>query len=173
MLAVVVALALGAVACTDDPQAGPGDGPTVTAATGSGPASTTSVVIVGEPINRYTLAMGDCFSTYVVGTDVITTKLRCEDPHEREVFSTHVHPAKFGDPWPGEEALQKYAVRLCYQDFAAFTGVIYELSELVIGAVTPPQANWEDPRARYRGIQCYVARGDGKPLVGSMRDKRI
>lgn len=171
VLAVAVASLL-AVGCAGDGD----DAPSADAAAGEGvaapaaaPATTTSVAILGEPLNRYTLALGDCFNTYVVGTEAITTKVPCDGPHRHEVFATHVHPARFGDPWPGDEALQRYAIRLCYADFEAFTGVIYELSRLSIGALTPPKANWDDARARYRGIQCYVTGPADEPLTGSMR----
>jgi hypothetical protein len=172
-LLVAAAFAVTATGCSDDRGSTAAPDADLTApgaaAEAATPATTTSVVITGEPLNRYTLALGDCFNTYVVGTDAITTKVGCEVPHRHEVFATHVHPAPFGDPWPGDEALQQYAVRLCYAQFAAFAGVIYELSRLTIGAVTPPRANWEDPKARYRGIQCHVSGPSDELLVGSMR----
>ena len=131
------------------------------------------MAIVGDPVNQYTLSLGDCFNHYDVGKEAITTRSSCDGPHQREVYATIVHPAPFGDPWPGDDALQRYGLRLCYQSFASFVGVIYELSELGIGVLTPPQLNWEDSRARYRGITCYLARNDARPLVGSMRGKAI
>ena len=109
----------------------------------------------------------------MVGTEIITTRVPCEESHQREVYATLTHPAPFGEPWPGEDALQRYGLRLCYQNFAGFAGIIYELSELGIGVLTPPKLNWEDERARYRGITCYAARNDGRPLVGSMRGKAV
>lgn len=164
-------LAVFPAACTDDgdsPAEGAVDAPGVTTEAGL-PATTTSVVITGEPLNRYTLVLGDCFNTYVVGTDAITTKVPCESPHRHEVYATHVHPARFGEPWPGDEALQRYALQLCYGDFATFAGVIFELSRLSIGAITPPRPNWEDAKARYRGIQCFVSGPADEPLVGTMQ----
>ena len=166
---LVVTLVLGA--CSGGDGAAPG--PSTTAAPGTPTSSTTTVPIVGDPLNQYTLAMGECFNRYDVGKETITTKVDCATPHQREIYATASHPAPFGEAWPGEDALQRYGLRLCYQSFAAFVGVIYELSELGIGVLTPPQQNWEDERARYRGITCYLVRNDGKPLVGSMRGKAV
>jgi hypothetical protein len=169
----VLALALAA-GCSDDAPAG---GATTTSTTSQPVGATTTSAgapaIVGDPINVYTLALGDCFNRYATGTDTITTRVPCDAEHEGEVFATLVHPAPFGDPWPGADALQQYGLRLCYQKFEAFAGIIYELSELGIGVLTPPQANWDDAKARYRGITCYVQRNSAKPLVGSMRGKAL
>ena len=160
-------------ACSDGTST---DGPaaTTTVRTKGATATTTKPPpIIGEPINVYTLALDECFNRYETGTDMITTRVPCEVAHKGEVFATMVHPSPFGDPWPGNDALQRYGLRLCYQNFEAFAGVIYELSVLGIGVLTPPQANWEDVKARYRGITCYVQRNDDEPLVGSMRGKAL
>lgn len=160
------------VACSDK---SPADGPasTTTGRATKVTATTTAPAIVGDPINVYTLALADCFNRYETGTDIITTRVPCEVAHKGEVFATLVHPSPFGDPWPGNDALQRYGLRLCYRNFESFAGVIYELSVLGIGVITPPQANWEDVKARYRGIACYVQRNDDEPLVGSMRGKAL
>jgi hypothetical protein len=159
-------------ACSDDTPADPAVPSTAASSTAASSTSTT-VAIVGDPLNQFTLVLGDCFNRYDVGATNVTTKLPCDEPHQREVYATATHPARFGEPWPGDDALQQYGLRLCYQNFQAFVGVIYELSELGIGVLTPPQENWDDERARYRGITCYLTRNDGKPLVGSMRGKAV
>lgn len=169
--------ALGAAAlplgCTDSGGGGANAGAATTTVPTGGSTTSTTVAIVGDPLNQYTLVVGDCFNRYEIGATAVTTRVPCEEPHQREVYLAATHPAAFGEPWPGDDVLQRYAQRLCYQGFAAFVGVIYELSELGIGALTPPQPNWEDERARYRGILCYLTRNDGKPLVGSMRGKAL
>jgi len=172
--ALVTALAfVSAAACSDDTGT-TGAAPSTTVAAPLGATSTTTTIaITGDPVNQFTFVPGDCFNRYEVGTDVITTKVPCEGPHQREVYSTVNHPAPFGEPWPGDEALQRYGSRLCYQSFETFVGVIYELSELGIGVLTPPRVNWEDARARYRGITCYLTRNDSRLLVGSMRGKAV
>lgn len=175
-LAAIAALLACTVplACTGGSTGGDGtSGASGTTVAGASTTTSTTIAILGDPLNQFTLVLGDCFNRYDVGTNAITTKLSCDEPHQREVYFVASHPAAFGEPWPGDDALQRYAQRLCYQNFAAFVGVIYELSELGIGALTPPQPNWEDERARFRGITCYVVRNDGKPMVGSMRGKAV
>ena len=170
LFVVLVALA----GCSDDAAPGDASATTTTQSTAAGATTTTSAAaIVGDPINVYTLVVGDCFNRYETGTEMITTRVPCEAEHKGEVFAALVHPSPFGDPWPGDDALQQYGLRLCYQKFEQFTGIIYELSELGIGVLTPPQANWEDAKARYRGITCFVQRNDARALVGSMRGKAL
>jgi hypothetical protein len=171
--AVVVACLAVVTACSNN---SPSSSISTTTTVKSSTATSTTTIalsIVGDPINVYTLALGDCFNRYETGIDVITTRVPCVASHEGEVYATLVHPSPFGDPWPGDDALQRYGLRLCYQNFESFAGIIYELSELGIGVLTPPQANWEDERARYRGITCYVQRNDSQPMVGSMRGKAL
>ncbi|HEX7094796.1 MAG TPA: septum formation family protein [Acidimicrobiales bacterium] len=131
--------------------------------------TTTSGPPVGEPISRYSLQVGDCFNVYE-SIDV-TTRVPCEMPHDREVFHAESHPAPHGEPYPGDREMQRYALQVCYQQFEAFAGILYELSRLDIGAITPTKENFEDARARYRGITCYVQDTSRKPLVGSMRGR--
>lgn len=132
----------------------------------SSDATTTTLGPVGDPVNKFTLAIGDCFNRYE-SIDV-TTRVTCESPHDREVFQLLTYPAPFGEPYPGDPKLQDFAKRGCYAAFEPYTGALYELSDLSIGAITPTKQNFEDARARYRRITCYLARSDAKPLVGSM-----
>jgi hypothetical protein len=162
-----------AAACSNNSNADPQAVDNEPTAAAGATTSTTTVPIVGDPVNQYTLAEGECFNRYEVGVELITTRLPCEVAHQREIYATHVHPAAFGEPWPGDDALQRFGLRLCYLGFESFVGIIFELSELTIGVLTPPQANWEDPRARFRGILCYVTRADNRAMEGSMRQRGI
>jgi hypothetical protein len=133
----------------------------------SAQATTTSLPLVGDPINRFTLQLGDCFNRYE-SLD-ITTRVPCEVPHDREVFHTESYPAPFGEPFPGERKMQSYALQVCYAHFQEFVGVLYEVSRLAIGAITPTQQNFEDAKARYRAITCFLDDNHGQQLTGSMR----
>jgi hypothetical protein len=131
--------------------------------------STTMVQPVGDPVNRYQLVVGHCFNRYE-SIDVIT-RVPCDGPHDAEVFHYETHPAPFGEPYPNDREMQKYALGVCYAQFESFAGVLYEISRLDIGVITPTQENFEDAKARYRGITCYVSDQEGEPLVGSMRGR--
>lgn len=171
-LALVPLLALG---CADDGDAGPEPLDTADAALldggpEAGTAPTTTVLQpVGDPITRFSLNVGDCFNRYE-SIDV-TTRVGCEMPHQREVFHAESHPAPFGEQWPGDHQMQDYAIHQCYAQFEAFAGILYELSRLEIGAITPTEANFTDSKARYRTITCFVNDAGGDDLVGSMRGK--
>lgn len=165
-LTVVAAVATG---CSNDDGASAADaavGSTTTAPVDGGATTTTTMPEpVGEPVTRYSLNLGDCFNVY--NALHVITRVACDQPHDREVFHAETHPAPHGEPYPGERAMQRYAMQVCYRQFEAFTGGIYELSALEIGAFTPTQKNFEDAKARYRGITCWL-HGRGSQLTGSV-----
>jgi len=175
-LAIVVvslAVALLASACSDGDGADASTESTLPDDTALDLATTapptTSAEPVGEVVSRYALNVGDCVNVYDE-LDVIT-RVPCEEPHEREVFHAEQHPAPHGEPYPGDREMQRYALSVCYAQFEAFAGTLYEVSRLDIGAITPNKTNFEDSKARYRGITCYVQDASRAPLVGSMRGR--
>jgi hypothetical protein len=177
LLAVLCALVTLATACGGSSTSGTSDEQRIDAAVAAqeeaaGAAATTTIVVpVGSPVNRFTLEVGDCVNRYEA-LDV-TTRVPCDQPHDREVFHKASHPAPFGEPYPSNKVLQRDGTKACYEQFEAYVGSLYEVSELVIAVQTPTKENFEDPRARYRGITCFVQRGDRKPLVGSVRGSGI
>jgi hypothetical protein len=168
---VLLALALALVGCSDDggATAAPESTTTSTALPDGAATSTTMTTPVGDPVLRTQLVVGDCFNSY---DDIdVTTRVPCGVEHDGEVFHYENHAAPFGEPYPAERELEKYALRACYAQFETFTGGLYEVSRLEIGAVTPTREQWEDSAARYRGIICYVFDPSGAELVGSMRGR--
>ncbi|HEV8296300.1 MAG TPA: septum formation family protein [Acidimicrobiales bacterium] len=169
-LLVAGGLSLGLAACSDSAGVTGGEAPTSAGGAASPAPTTTSLAPVGEPINRFTLNVGDCFNRY--DSIEVTTRVPCAGPHDREVYFKTTYPAPFGEPFPGAEAMERWAVKACYGEFAKYVGQIYELSELGLGAIAPTKENFEDDRARYRGITCFLVRNDRQQLVGTMRDSR-
>jgi hypothetical protein len=168
LLAVPVALVVGLGACSDD-GAAETSATTTTTTDPAAVTSTTELVPVGDPVSRYQLVVGDCFNRY--SSIEVFTRVPCEGEHDAEVFHYESHPAPFGDPYPNDREMQKYALMACYAPFYDFAAVLYEVSRLEISAFTPTQENWEDAKARYRGIICYVSDADGAKLVGTMRGR--
>lgn len=182
LLGVVVVLAAG---CGDaDPEAAPVDDPAAAAAaavaaSANAPTSTTEpgpvdpLTIVGEIINPYDLDNGDCFNRVEdlrAGRKiVITSKIECEEAHMYEVFHFFEVDAPHPSIYPGDRAMEALAQQTCYSEFEAFVGEIYELSVFEIGTLTPTRSNFEDERARYRGIHCWLYRVDGELIEGSVR----
>ena len=134
--------------------------------------------IVGAPVLATDLIVGDCFNEYhyddpTTGDRVdVISLVGCGDPHDGEVFYFGEYPAPFGTPYPGDDAMRRYAQGTCYQQFEPFVGILYELSELQIGVVTPNQINFEDEKARYRGITCTVTL-PGEKLIGTTRNTEL
>jgi hypothetical protein len=172
-LALACALVLATAGCNDEGGAGTEPGATTTTSTPD-PAvdaatGTTVVQPVGDPLRRDQLVVGDCFNSY--DQIKVTTRVSCDMPHFGEVFHFENHPAPYGEPYPNDRELEKYAERVCYAQFQAFDGGLYEVSRLDIGVVVPAKDQWTDSKARYRGIICYVHDQDGQELVGSMRGR--
>ncbi|MEZ5165823.1 MAG: septum formation family protein [Acidimicrobiales bacterium] len=132
---------------------------------------TTEVVIVGAVIEPFALETGDCFNQIdrlVDGKQVTTTaRVGCDGPHGYQVFHRLEYPAPYPSVYPGEAAMRRFALQSCYPAFAPWVGEDYEVSELEIGVIIPPRTNFEDSRARYRGIHCWVERVDGEPMPAS------
>jgi len=131
---------------------------------------------VGEVVNLHDLGTGTCFNSYSWVRDdrlvEIDTRVPCDGPHQHEVYLRTEHTARPGAPWPGDREMEAYARAECYATFAGFVGLIYELSELELGYLTPDRTDFEHERAAFRGIHCYVYRDDGGELVGTARDSR-
>ena len=130
---------------------------------------------IGEVVNVHNLAAGDCFNQYswtnAERLVEIDTKVSCEGPHQNEIFLRIEHPAGPGAPWPGDQEMQAFATSICYDEFEGFVEEIYELSELKLGFLTPNRTNFEDSKARFRGIHCYVYKND-KELLGTARGSK-
>ena len=130
---------------------------------------------IGEVVNVHNLSSNDCFNHYSwTNTErlvEIDTKVSCEGPHQHEIFLRVEHPAGAGAPWPGDQEMQTFATSVCYEEFENFVGEIYELSELELGFLTPNRTNFEDPKARFRGIHCYVFKND-EELIGTARGSK-
>ena len=129
--------------------------------------------IQGEIIGDYNLNDGDCFNRIEdlrAGRKVvITARLDCDAPHTYEVFHTFDLDAPHPSTYPGDTAIYDYSRKLCYEQFEAFVGRIYELSVYEIGVFTPDRANFEHDVARYRRVHCWLYRSDLQQVRGSAR----
>ena len=67
--------------------------------------------------------------------------------------------------------MQAFATSVCYDEFLDFVEEIYELSKFKLSFLTPNRTNFEDPKARFRGIHCYVYE-QGEELIGTARGSK-
>lgn len=93
-----------------------------------------------------------------------TRPVDCARPHDSEVIGTFQYGAKGG--YPGHGFLRDFAEQPCLEAFAAYVGVDYQSSSLVLILVTPSDLTWSKGD---RQIGCaVVADGDGQ-LTGSVK----
>lgn len=148
-----------------------GDGTTSTVAQQGQPNDTTPPTLPGIIVNEFLLAVNECFDRVEDLTGgrmrIITTKLPCDEPHRAQVFSRIEYPAEHPSYYPGDDIMEDYALAACYVHFEPWVDAAYETSALDIRAITPNRTNFEE--TGYRGIQCYVERSDGEPLIGDAR----
>lgn len=130
--------------------------------------------VIGDPVNPLDVHVGECINQYSWTEDddrvEVTTLVPCDGPHDREVYFESNFPAEAGAPYPGPEPIEEYARQTCYDAFAPFVGVAYEVSDLEIAFTIPPEENFVDPAARYRGVVCYLYDPDGATLTGTARN---
>ena len=168
---VVAALEGGSGARPDTTfDAATGDGSSE-ASTGLGPID--PLDIPGEIINEYALVDGDCFNR-LEGLQsgrrlAITARVDCDEPHWAEVYHTFELDAPHPAVYPGDDAVRGFALRVCYEQFDAFVGEIYELSVYEIGVFTPNRTNFEHEAARYRGVHCWLHDGNDEQVSGTAR----
>ena len=189
-LAGVLILLTSVTSCGSGADPGPA-GPLDERATDDGKGSVTTTMVevrpsladdeipdwVGEVVNLHDLESGACFNSYAWVKDdrqiAIDTRVPCGGPHQHEIYLRTAHPARPGAPWPGDREMEAYARAECYAAFADFVGIIFELSELQLGYLTPSRTDFEHDRAVFRGIHCFVHRSDGTDLVGTAAGSRL
>ena len=129
--------------------------------------------IPGEIINEYSLVEGDCFNRFEglqAGRRLaITARIGCDEPHWAEVYHTFELDAPRPAVYPGDDAVSGFALRVCYEQFEAFVGEVYELSVYEIGEFTPNRTNFEHEVARYRGVHCWLYDRDEEQVSGTAR----
>ena len=129
--------------------------------------------IPGEIISEYSLVEGDCFNRFEglqAGRRLaITARIGCDEPHWGEVYHTFDLDAPDPAIYPGDDAVRGFALRVCYEQFEAFVGEIYELSVYDIGVFTPNRTNFEHEVARYRGVHCWLYDPNDESVSGTAR----
>jgi len=178
--ALLVVLALVLAACGSDAPAATDDDSSDTIPPPPGVDTVTTPEgppdWIGDAVNPFDVHMGECINRYSwTENDTrvdLTTVVPCEGEHDREAFFETDFPAEAGAPYPGRDPIEEFARTTCYGSFQSFVGTPYEVSDLEIAFSIPPEENFTDPAARYRGVVCYLFHPDGEPLVGTARGTR-
>lgn len=126
----------------------------------------TAVAIVPVP----TLTVGSCVNGIDEGAPVTAATTRsvdCANPHDNEVVAS-VDYAPNG-AFPGQAALDAFAITHCPPAFESYVGISYEQSSLGILPVMPTDLTWAKGD---RSIVCVVLTMDGSKLTGSVKGSR-
>lgn len=129
----------------------------------------------GERIYEFALSPGECFDQRVVvdedeGEIPADFVVDCSLPHQNEVFVAVDHPAPAGDPYPDENAWNRFLAEQCYSVVEVYVGTPYELSELEVSHRKPSPESWAaEPDRR---VTCWLHQRDGTKLSESVMGSR-
>lgn len=121
-------------------------------------------VVKGGDSSVFDLRIGDCIGASLDGEMSEIGIVRCDDPHQYEVFAAIKSSA---DTYPGQEALGEEAIAKCASYFDNYFEITYEQSQLYITHFTPTEESWN--QANDREITCLAYRMDGESMVGRVR----
>lgn len=93
----------------------------------------------------------------------------CTTPHTHELYSVVDYDE--GDVFPGLEALDAFAQRVCLRDFEPYVGTSSFDSSLTFSWLTPTLGSWNNHDDR--AILCVLTDFSGAPLTGSMKDAKV
>lgn len=123
----------------------------------------------GKPV-RLNIAPGQCFNELLdraVDPPVHSFQIAdCSQLHDAEVFAVLALPEPTGAPYPGDQAIDRTANRLCLAQFAPYIGIEYPRSMLRLSVSRPVGTTWP---AGDRTVMCSVYDGKFQPLAGLMR----
>ena len=135
---------------------------------------TTATTVPFTPFDD--LATGECWNDPAVeslvdsGSAAVTPQeVRCDAPHQAEVYAVVTHPAGPREPDPGDEALQQFAYDQCLIRFEGFVGVPLDSSTLDIMTLSPTPRGW---LLGDRLVICSVYPLDGTLLTGTAAGSR-
>ncbi|MGI9613430.1 MAG: septum formation family protein [Acidimicrobiales bacterium] len=128
-------------------------------------AETGAIVEEGE-IGAFRIRVGDCLAATADGEFESTQGIPCDQPHTDEVYYAFNLPEGDGS-WPGDSAVGEQADQGCYDAFAPFVGVGYDVSIYGYGTVSPTEASWDG--LDDREVLCLINNYDGTQKTGSAK----
>jgi hypothetical protein len=116
------------------------------------------------------LEAGSCVNGIRAGAEVTSSvahPVDCASPHDNEVVGVASYTGE--GPFPGQDALQAFAVQPCVAAFATYVGTTFEASTIDMIAVAPSDATWAKGD---RAISCVALNTDGTKFTGSIKGSR-
>jgi hypothetical protein len=111
------------------------------------------------------LKAGDCFQQPSGRFNKVKT-VPCTADHDLEVYAVLDDPAPPKAPFPGGDALVRYANPLCLAQFRTYAGVAFEQVNLRDVYITPRQSAWNDGARR---LVCAVGTNNGERTNKSIK----
>ena len=119
--------------------------------------------------NVFDLAVGDCFDDWEGSLSGATQEVSdvpvvdCSEPHDNEVYSISNMPS---GPFPGDNAVQEWAINRCSETFDPYVGTAYADSQLDFGIFFPTETTWRQGDTE---VMCFLWNLNFEKLTGSMQ----
>lgn len=98
-------------------------------------------------VDVFDLDVGDCLADFQDATELDTIEASpCSEPHSDEIYAAGSIDGF--DEFPGSEAIEAAARRICLAEYEAFVGRSYEDSVLDISYLVPTEDSWADDDRR-------------------------
>lgn len=124
-------------------------------------------IVEAGSLSVFSFHVGDCWNGFEVGELESVDAVPCDQPHQAEVFGLVDSPGGADEPFPGEEAIARFAEDRCLEAFEPYVGLSYELSEIYFSSLDPTKDSWE--RQGDREVICFLGYQDDRRTTGSLR----
>lgn len=113
----------------------------------------------GTDVDVFSLHVGDCIDTTHESSDngefETVHVVSCDDPHDGELFYSHIMDGEPGAEFPGDDVVGSEIERICMGEaFEDYVGVPYLESELWLSALFPIEGSWDN--LDDREILCFI-----------------
>jgi hypothetical protein len=119
------------------------------------------------------LAVGDCFDPVADIDDetLLAGIMRdCDEPHIMQVFGRSTFDEPLGEPYPGDDDIDRRGLATCEAAFEKFVGIPFDDSRLGASYYTPWSETW---LAGDRNILCVIEATEASPLTRSVEGSEL
>jgi hypothetical protein len=129
----------------------------------------TNAPTIFESPSYRTLRVGDCYERPDNDPRFIAPQ-SCQGQHGREVVAVLDDPAARGLSYPGLEAIRRDLDPLCRAAAEDYVSGSLDQAPLRVFRIYPSRESWNDGNRR---VVCALGSKDRRPLVGSLRNRRL
>jgi hypothetical protein len=142
--------------------------PSTTTTEGATTTTQASTTTTDAPTGSGDVAVGDCVTNQLVGSDEEITGfdvVDCDSPHRAEMFATSALP---DGPFPSDAEFSSEVTDRCQGDaFEDYVGRDYQTSEIYVTGVTPTEESWD---AGDHQLLCFGHEQQGDEVTASFRN---